>query len=63
MLVSFISIVADTTGTHSYYTTCQAYEIMFHVSTLLPLESNRQQVCIIVFSRKSFTYMYVKQKV
>lgn len=35
---------ADTTGAHSYYTTCQAHEIMFHVSTLLPFENNRQQV-------------------
>ncbi|XP_067943667.1 signal-induced proliferation-associated 1-like protein 2 [Watersipora subatra] len=34
----------DTTGAYSYYTTCQAHQIMFHVSTLLPFENNRQQL-------------------
>ncbi|XP_003375072.1 Rap/ran-GAP family protein [Trichinella spiralis] len=34
----------DSTGTHSVYTTYQQYEIMFHVSTMLPFTpSNRQQ--------------------
>lgn len=36
---------ADSTGTHSLYTTYQGYEIMFHVSTMLPYTpNNRQQV-------------------
>ncbi|NXN91153.1 SI1L3 protein, partial [Rhinopomastus cyanomelas] len=36
---------ADSTGTHSLYTTYQDYEIMFHVSTLLPYTPhNRQQL-------------------
>ncbi|NXW91480.1 SI1L3 protein, partial [Alopecoenas beccarii] len=36
---------ADSTGTHSLYTTYQDYEIMFHVSTMLPYTpNNRQQV-------------------
>lgn len=37
--------LADSTGTHSLYTTYQDYEIMFHVSTMLPYTpNNRQQV-------------------
>ncbi|KAM9113062.1 signal-induced proliferation-associated 1-like protein 3 isoform 3-T6 [Pangshura tecta] len=36
---------ADSTGTHSLYTTYQHYEIMFHVSTMLPYTlNNRQQL-------------------
>lgn len=35
----------DTTGQYSIYTTHQQYEIMFHVSTMLPFTpSNKQQV-------------------
>lgn len=35
----------DSTGTHSIYTTFNNYEIMFHVSTLLPFTpSNKQQL-------------------
>ncbi|KAB5575103.1 hypothetical protein PHYPO_G00216970 [Pangasianodon hypophthalmus] len=35
----------DSTGTHSLYTTYQDYEIMFHVSTMLPyMPSNPQQL-------------------
>ena len=35
----------DTTGTHSYYTTFNNNEIMFHVSTMLPFTpSNKQQL-------------------
>ncbi|XP_063287165.1 signal-induced proliferation-associated 1-like protein 3 isoform X3 [Pelobates fuscus] len=33
----------DSTGTHSLYTTYQDYEIMFHVSTLLPYTPNNRQ--------------------
>lgn len=37
---------ADSTGTHSLYTTYQDHEIMFHVSTMLPYTpNNQQQVC------------------
>lgn len=36
---------ADSTGTHSLYTTYKDYELMFHVSTMLPYTpNNRQQV-------------------
>lgn len=36
---------ADSTGTHSLYTTYQGYEVMFHVSTMLPyMPNNPQQV-------------------
>ncbi|NWT86442.1 SI1L3 protein, partial [Lanius ludovicianus] len=35
--------VADSTGTHSLYTTYQDYEIMFHVSTMLPYTPNNRQ--------------------
>ncbi|XP_051677418.1 signal-induced proliferation-associated 1-like protein 2 isoform X5 [Oryctolagus cuniculus] len=35
----------DSTGTHSLYTTYKDYELMFHVSTLLPyMPNNRQQL-------------------
>lgn len=34
---------ADSTGTHSLYTTYKDYEIMFHVSTLLPYTPNNKQ--------------------
>lgn len=34
---------ADSTGTHSLYTTYQDHEIMFHVSTMLPYTPNNQQ--------------------
>ncbi|XP_074535537.1 signal-induced proliferation-associated 1-like protein 3 [Halichoeres trimaculatus] len=35
----------DSTGTHSLYTTYQGYEVMFHVSTMLPyMPSNPQQL-------------------
>uniref|UniRef100_A0AAQ4Q2Z7 Rap-GAP domain-containing protein n=1 Tax=Gasterosteus aculeatus aculeatus TaxID=481459 RepID=A0AAQ4Q2Z7_GASAC len=33
----------DSTGTHSLYTRYQDYEIMFHVSTMLPYTSNNTQ--------------------
>ncbi|XP_067400015.1 signal-induced proliferation-associated protein 1 [Emydura macquarii macquarii] len=33
----------DSTGTHSLYTTYQDYEIMFHVSTMLPYTPNNSQ--------------------
>ncbi|KAM6970688.1 signal-induced proliferation-associated protein 1 isoform 2-T3 [Aplochiton taeniatus] len=33
----------DSTGTHSLYTRYQEYEIMFHVSTMLPYTSNNTQ--------------------
>lgn len=37
--------LADSTGTHSLYTTYQGYEVMFHVSTMLPyMPNNPQQV-------------------
>lgn len=42
---TFFPCSADSTGTHSLYTTYQDYEIMFHVSTMLPYTpNNRQQV-------------------
>lgn len=45
VVLTAVSIPADSTGTHSLYTTYQDYEIMFHVSTLLPYTpNNRQQV-------------------
>lgn len=46
-LTSFIITLfsADSTGTHSLYTTYKDFELMFHVSTLLPyMPNNRQQV-------------------
>lgn len=44
-LTSLSSLIADSTGTHSLYTTYKDYELMFHVSTMLPYTpNNRQQV-------------------
>ncbi|KAL4613221.1 signal-induced proliferation-associated 1-like protein 1 [Arapaima gigas] len=34
---------SDSTGTHSLYTTYKDYEIMFHVSTMLPYTPNNKQ--------------------
>jgi hypothetical protein len=34
---------ADSTGSHSLYTAYRDYEIMFHVSTLLPYTPNNKQ--------------------
>lgn len=34
---------ADSTGTHSMYTTYKDYEIMFHVSSMLPYTPNNKQ--------------------
>lgn len=36
-------LAADSTGTHSLYTTYKDYEIMFHVSTMLPYTPNNKQ--------------------
>ncbi|CAB1339829.1 unnamed protein product, partial [Coregonus sp. 'balchen'] len=33
----------DSTGTHSLYTTYKDYEVMFHVSTMLPYTPNNKQ--------------------
>ena len=41
--VCFCVCVADSTGTHSLYTRYQDYEIMFHVSTMLPYTANNTQ--------------------
>lgn len=38
-----LDVKTDSTGTHSLYTTYQNYEIMFHVSTLLPYTPNNRQ--------------------
>ncbi|PNI94803.1 SIPA1L3 isoform 5 [Pan troglodytes] len=38
-----LDVKTDSTGTHSLYTMYQDYEIMFHVSTLLPYTPNNRQ--------------------
>ncbi|EGV93009.1 Signal-induced proliferation-associated 1-like protein 3 [Cricetulus griseus] len=38
-----LDVKTDSTGTHSLYTTYQDYEVMFHVSTLLPYTPNNRQ--------------------
>ncbi|KAL4622956.1 signal-induced proliferation-associated protein 1 isoform X1 [Arapaima gigas] len=38
-----LDIKSDSTGTHSLYTRYQDYEIMFHVSTMLPYTPNNTQ--------------------
>lgn len=42
-MCSFLLTIADSTGTHSLYTTYKDYEIMFHVSTMLPYTPNNKQ--------------------
>lgn len=50
VVLTHVSVPADSTGTHSLYTTYQDYEIMFHVSTLLPYTpNNRQQVSVSIW--------------
>lgn len=50
------SITADSTGTHSLYTTYKDYELMFHVSTLLPYTpNNRQQVRVLHFLKPIYS--------
>lgn len=44
-LTALSCVTADSTGSHSLYTTYKDYELMFHVSTMLPYTpNNRQQV-------------------
>jgi RAP1 GTPase activating protein 1 len=38
-----LDVSAGTTGEHSIYTVFKGYEVMFHVSTLLPFYSNDKQ--------------------
>uniref|UniRef100_A0A8C4DCH0 Signal-induced proliferation-associated 1 like 3 n=1 Tax=Dicentrarchus labrax TaxID=13489 RepID=A0A8C4DCH0_DICLA len=38
-----LDVKTDSTGTHSLYTTYQGYEVMFHVSTMLPYMPNNPQ--------------------
>ncbi len=40
ILSLYILLTGDTTGTDSYFTTFEDFEIMFHVSTLLPFMPN-----------------------
>ena len=59
--ISFcVFTVADSTGTHSLYTTYKDYEIMFHVSTMLPYTpNNKQQVrdpCVTCVSSPLFYF-------
>lgn len=56
-------VVADTTGTHSYYATCKGYEIMFHVSTMLPYTNSCvQQVRISEDMLPGWLNMAAKEK-
>lgn len=49
----------DSTGTHSLYTTYKDYEIMFHVSTMLPYTpNNKQQVRYPVFKEILFPLFF-----
>lgn len=52
-------ITADSTGTHSLYTTYKDYELMFHVSTLLPYTpNNRQQVSYFIFNNATIKIFF-----
>ena len=45
-----LGITSDTTGTHSVFGKYSGYNIMFHVSTLMPYStSEKQQVCTPLF--------------
>lgn len=55
---------ADSTGTHSMYTTYKDYEIMFHVSTMLPYTpNNKQQVGYLKGSQTQHTEVFVYEHV
>lgn len=55
-------ITADSTGTHSLYTTYKDYELMFHVSTLLPYTpNNRQQVSYLIFNNATIKLFFFKK--
>lgn len=43
IVVLFFPLPADSTGTHSLYTAYKDYELMFHVSTMLPYTPNNKQ--------------------
>lgn len=44
LMVGYLfSLLADSTGTHSLYTAYKDYEIMFHVTTMLPYTPNNKQ--------------------
>lgn len=50
---------ADSTGTHSLYTTYKDFELMFHVSTMLPYTpNNRQQVSWMRFILIPLLFIY-----
>lgn len=61
---------ADSTGTHSLYTTFKDYELMFHVSTLLPYTPNNKQqvrmgslcvVPLVMYQEMENSFVWVKQ--
>lgn len=56
-------VTADSTGTHSLYTTYKDHELMFHVSTLLPYTpNNRQQVSFLIVN--NFTKnIFIKENI
>lgn len=60
-------LAADSTGKHSLYTRYQDYEIMFHVSTMLPYTANNtQQVKVshssdqLIIRRRLLLHIYVR---
>lgn len=56
--VCVYSVAADSTGTHSLYTRYQDYEIMFHVSTMLPYTANNtQQVKVAQIREQTFAFL------
>ena len=42
-MTTFLFYAADSTGTHSLFDEFHSYEIMFHVSTMLPYTANNKQ--------------------
>lgn len=54
------SLSADSTGTHSLYTTYKDYEIMFHVSTMLPYTpNNKQQVSTLLHNTPAYILLFM----
>jgi len=48
-MICIILFTGNSTGTESIYTVYEGHEIMFHVSTLLPIsKENKQQVVICI---------------
>jgi hypothetical protein len=65
--IQYLPTIGNTTGLYSIYSTYQQYEVMFHVSTLLPFQVDDLQrverkrhlgndVVLVIFKEKNATF-------